>query len=579
MEPKNFAHYWCTLMIRRLIKLGIDHFFIGPGSRSTPIVSALVDNKDAKIIIGIDERTVGFSALGFSKCLMKPAAIVVTSGTAVANLYPAVAEAFLSEVPLLLLTADRPFELRDCGANQTMFQANMFAHHVNKSFDIPPPSLAMSQNRSIAIFDQAHYASLWPKKGPVHVNVQLREPLTNIAFPHEPSWQAAKHFSDYQFIVEHKAQKIAEEMIAPIDRFLSQGKGIIAVGELRSSLLQEKVVKLAERIDWPIFADITSNLRLIKHRHLFHHFDLALINPSFNKFFAPEKILKLGGRITSKRFWVWVDGLNQASMLSLNDSHQFIDHLGKFEHHFIDDLDDMVDQLLAKLLPSRTSHTADILKCSDEIGHMVQNFFEEKSSNEAYFAARLISQIPKPSNIFISSSMPIRDLDQFASPVEVKLNVLSNRGVSGIDGVISTAVGVAIADRKPTILLIGDVAFLHDTNGLMLVPFAKAPLLIVVINNSGGGIFHFLPIAEEPNVLSPYLDTPHAVSLDHLCIAHNIEHKKIKEPLDFDSALHSFFKEPRSLVIEISIDKNTNVKLHKEIYRHIAEANLLASSH
>lgn len=574
MKPANFAHYWCTLMVQRLIKHGIDHFFIGPGSRSTPIVSALVHNKDANITIGIDERSVGFAALGYSKCLMKPAAIVVTSGTAVANLYPAVTEAFLSEVPLLLLTADRPFELRDCGANQTIFQANIFGHHINKSFDLAPPSLTMSLNRSLAIFDQAHYATLWPKKGPVHVNVQLREPLVNIAHPYEDSWQQATHFSDRDHITEQNAMKISDDMLTHISHFLSSGNGLIVVGELRSSLLQEKIVKLAQHINWPIFADITSNLRLLNDSHLFHHFDLALINSTFNQRFFKEKIIKLGGRITSKRFWAWADSVNEASMLSLNDSHQVIDPIGKFEHYFIANLDDMFDQLLTKLRPSFTNHALDMMKCNDRLGHLLQGFFEKKSSNEGYFAARLISQISEPTNILVSSSMPIRDLDQFAKPVDVKLNILSNRGASGIDGVISTAVGVAIADKNPTIVLIGDVAFLHDTNGLMLIPFAKAPLLIVIINNAGGGIFHFLPIAQEPNVLSPYLDTPHEVSLGHLCAAHKIDHKLVSEPLDFDGVLRGFFKERKSMVVEISIDKNINVKLHQEIYRNIAEANL-----
>ena len=201
------------------------------------------------------------------------------------------------------------------------------------------------------------------------------------------------------------------------------------------------------------------------------------------------------------------------------------------------------------------------------ISRVVAEFLEQKKDNEAYFANRLLESIKEKSNLFISSSMPIRDLNQCAGATDQKINVFANRGASGIDGIISSAFGVSL--QSPTILLIGDVAFLHDTNGLMFLSQAKHKMLIVVINNHGGGIFHMLPVAKKPEV-SPWFDTPHDICLGSLCKAHGISHLKVNDENDFENALNLF---NQTLVIEVNIDKEKNVKFHKELYDKIFQLN------
>jgi 2-succinyl-5-enolpyruvyl-6-hydroxy-3-cyclohexene-1-carboxylate synthase len=566
MQPKNFSHYWCTVMVEELINEDIDHFFVAPGSRSTPIVSAIVHNSDSKISWGIDERSIGFMALGYSKYAQRPGAIVVTSGTAVANLYPCVVEAFLSQVPLLLITADRPYELRDCGANQTIVQATIFANHINKSFDLAPPASVVCINQSKALLAHAARYTKRPKKGPVHVNIQLREPLANVIHDNEPYWRPVPSKRENLILTTH----IAKIDIDGLKDFLSSTHGLLVVGELLPSGIQNKLLELSELIKWPIYADIISNLRLRHHPNIIHHFDCALLSNSFVKELNIGHVIKFGSRIVSKRFWAWVEKNHQAQFISINESSERIDPTGCFKHVHVDNL----ECALTNVIEDLTSHTpltrSVFTKASlERISCVIDNFLEQKCNNEAYFAARLIAHVSEPVNLFVSSSMPIRDLDQFAKPTDIPIAIFANRGASGIDGVVSSAAGVAIADSKPVILLIGDVAFLHDTNGLMLLTGTKAPVLVVVINNNGGGIFHFLPIAYEADVITPYLDTPHHVHLRSLCTAHGIGHELIATPKDFDEALRQFFIRRESRVLEIMIKREKNVNLHKNLYREI----------
>lgn len=567
MKPNNYAHHTCNSVVDRLIALGIDTFFIAPGSRSAPIVSAIVRNVSARIYLGIDERSVGFMALGYGKRAEKPGVVVVTSGTACANLYPAITEAFMSAVPMLVITADRPFELHDCGANQTVFQSRMFANHVVKNFDLGPPSPLIPMDALLAIFENAVWAGTGAKKGPVHVNMQLREPLANLPHPHEIPWETSVH--------THRvfaANKIATRPHADLLDALV-GPGLIVVGELLPQHGQEKILAFAQRCGWPIFADIASNMRTIVDDKIVTHYDLKLLNPDFRKSLDTIKtIVKFGSRIVSKRLWQWIEERpSSTTLVSLDETPDRIDQTGRFTHVFIGDVTLFLNDVLERL-PRNIAPTS--LVPANAIDNAVVGFLESAHNNEGYFVARAIARMREPVNIFLSSGMPIRDADQFAHPTFVQIDTLVNRGTSGIDGIISTAVGISVADQKPTMVLLGDVAFLHDTNGLMLVKHCAMPLLIIVINNAGGGIFHFLPIAKEADVVSPYFDSPHDVKLDALCHAHDVRHLSVKSARDFDNALDEFFSRRQSLVVEVHIERDANVRLHQDVYQKIAALRL-----
>jgi 2-succinyl-5-enolpyruvyl-6-hydroxy-3-cyclohexene-1-carboxylate synthase len=578
MNYKNFSHYLLNSVVEKLVDMGIDHFFIAPGSRSTPIVSAIVRKKSVvNIHLGIDERSLGYLALGYSKRTQKTCVVVVTSGTAVANLYPAVVEAFLSEIPMLIFTADRPYELRDSGANQTIFQANIFSNHINKSFDLAPPSSKISLNRYMAIFETAFLYTNVPKKGPVHINLQLREPLQNS--PEPPYWADKDHFFMPKFvssIYEKSPEKIygQKKLIKFITDILSFRNGIIVVGELLPSLAQERILELSSHLNWPIFADITSNLRLEKHHNIVHHYDIALINNSFVQKLDVDVVIKFGGRLVSKRFWQWAQNNQRARFISLGESSIRIDHIGRFTHIHVEKL---IDTLINFLKQVKTkSFAKGVIFINEEIKKInkaIDIFLDNQCNNEAFFAARLIAQINKPVNLFISSSMPIRDLDQFAKPTTTSIHIYANRGASGIDGIISSAAGVAIMSSRPTILFIGDIAFLHDSNALMLLKNHE-PLLIVLMNNKGGGIFHLLPVAKDIDIVTPYCDTPHDVDLNLLCQAHGIKHEKIVDPVDFDKAIERFFFDSQTKVIEVVVERKKNVHLHKTFYQQISQMRL-----
>ncbi|HXW53875.1 MAG TPA: 2-succinyl-5-enolpyruvyl-6-hydroxy-3-cyclohexene-1-carboxylic-acid synthase [Myxococcota bacterium] len=569
ITARNFAHYWCAVMVQGLIDRKVDHFFVAPGSRSTPFVSALARNSQAKISLGIDERSVCYAALGFAKCAQRPSAVVVTSGTAVANLYPAVVESYLSEVPLLLITADRPYELRNSGANQTIWQANMFSNHVNQSFDLAPPSSIVSLNQSLAIFDQAVRYCVGARKGPVHVNLQFREPVANVPHEGEADWsdtaiKPSRVTTDLGLGFSHCA-------VDGLLDFLSSDRGLIVVGELMPTSVQDDILTLSSLTNWPIFTDITSNLRLCRHPNLLHYGELAFLHREFFTLLDVDRVLKFGARVVSKRFWSWVEASPRAQWLSLSESPERIDHVGHFSHVQVSSLKSVLTSINERCQEKGPSARINALtRFQNKIAHLVDQFLAVKQNNEAYFVTRVMAHIMEPATLFLSSGMPIRDMDQVARPSGVAVNVLANRGVSGIDGVISSAAGVAIADEKPVILLIGDVAFLHDTNGLMLLAITKAPVLIIVINNNGGGIFHFLPIAAEQDVVTPYLDTPHDVQIRALCQAHHVAHALVRDPEEYDDALRQFFTERKTMVVEVVIDRAVNVQLHKDFYRQIA---------
>lgn len=562
MELKNYTLYWCYKMIDRLIHIGIDHFFIAPGSRSTPIISAIVRHEKAKIFQHIDERSLAFMALGYGKRTRKPGVIVVTSGTAVANLMPAVVEAQAAFVPMLVVSADRPYELRDTGANQTIEQTHIFSSCVVKSYDLASPCEEVSIKKSHAIFDQAVSYCLGARSGPVHINIQLREPLHNgsdgrIWLEEEG---LTHRLSIGQTYCDHRTI---------FETLLRESQGLLVVGELHPGTAQDKIVELAEKLNWPIFAEITSNLRHREHPLILHHFDVAMNNPHFVNALKPRVVIHFGDRIVSKRYWAFVEKNKDIRFVRLSEHDATIDQTGHMEHLWTGNSIRYLDDMLA-ITPRDVFNNHKLIEIYDAIKNALVSFLENADNNEAYFAAQLVACLCEPVNLFISSSMPIRDLDQFSGCSSFALDVFSNRGASGIDGVISTAVGVAIGSHKPTILLIGDVAFLHDTNGLMALKNTLAPMLIIVINNSGGGIFHFLPIAAEPEIVTPLLDTPHDVHIKDLCKAHGVEHR-IAHAQDFSSAIRDFFSTKKTQVIEIPIKRELNVALRRQFYRDIGD--------
>jgi 2-succinyl-5-enolpyruvyl-6-hydroxy-3-cyclohexene-1-carboxylate synthase len=566
VDSKNFQSFWCMKLIEFLAARGFYHYFLAPGSRNTPLISAIVRHNTSRIHVGVDERSLGFMALGFAKRTRQPAIVVMTSGTAVANLYPAVAEAFESEVPLIIFSADRPYELRDCGSNQTINQVGMFANHIKKSLDLAPPSVQMPWEAPIKLVERAISNALLVVQGPVHCNFQFREPLNNC----ENSWEE-RTFSD--FITSENSLSLSAQNSVwnahDLAELMQQKRGLIVVGGMHPATEQESILSLAERTGWPIYADILSNLRLVNHPQILHHFDVMLMNSHFTSEIRFDAIIKFGGRLVSKRFWQWLAEARIDVLLSANASSKNLDASSMFSEVPWSS----VQQLFEKedFVPSKIDGVQTGLEAQPKLKQVIGNFMETASVSEAFYATRLCRLISRPCNLFVSSSMPIRYLDFFAAPTEADIHVYSNRGVSGIDGILSSAAGMAVESDRANMVLIGDLAFIHDTNGLMLLAASAAPVLVVVINNFSGGIFHFLPIGQEADVISPFLTTPHQVDIGKLCEAHHLEYEKLNTPKQFDEAVKNYLVGSQTKIIEICFDVAQNVEIQNKLYREIKE--------
>lgn len=562
MEHNNFAHFWCAKIVDQLISCGVDHFFIAPGSRSIPFLSAIVRHQKANIFSCLDERSLAFMALGYSKVSLNPALVLTTSGTAVANLLPAIVESYWSEIPLLILTADRPYEDRDTSANQTIDQVNIFANHIKKSFDLPPPSSSISLTSSWAVFDQALLLTKEGKKSAVHINLQFREPVSNL--PHNN-----ENYSEYSPSLVSSQIHYAQE-IYTLPKIFHHKKGLLVIGELNCNFDINHIIKFSEYLGWPIFADVNSNLRFMNHKNILHHFDLALLNDKFIKELSLEAIVKLGGRLVSKRFLEFIDKANY-ELLSIETSSQRLDPTKKFTKLQITNLSSFLSSIINQCSYNKKNYI--IPSSYNTINNYIDNYLDINKNTEGYFCARLIANIAKPSNLFLSNSMPIRYVNQLAKSTSVPIKVCSNRGASGIDGILSTAAGVAIATQKITTVLIGDLAFIHDSNGLMNITSIAIPMLIVIINNRCGGIFHLLPIAHEQDVLTPYIDNYHNTNLSMLCRAHNLDHVLVDNYKYFDECINMFYEQEKTMAIEVVVNLSQSTESYLKLLHKIKHAD------
>jgi len=445
-------------IIDQLILQGVTTFCIAPGSRSIPLALAAAEHPKAEIVTHFDERGLGFYALGFGKGSGKPAAVIVTSGTAVANLLPATMEAFHSHTPLILLTADRPHELRDCGANQTADQTKIFTGAVQWQQDLSPH---LNEKAMRSITAQAVFQS---RQGPVHLNCPFQEPLYTpvISFSKgEP--------------VQFSFPKLVS---APFRH--SARRGVILLGPLQDPL---PVLALAKRLQWPVFADLLSQARRTPSPEQITHFDFLLPLWKQEK---PDLILHFGGRFIAKNIASWESG---APLIHVSPYSTLQDPERRLTTRILSDIDSFCERFEAQTDP----HWLQSWQSANEQVHttLITHFASPFTESHA------IKDLPADRPIFFGNSMPIRHADRFFFPDHCP-QIFANRGLSGIDGNIATAAGIAHALQSPLIAFLGDQTTLHDLNSLALLK--KHQILLIISNNFGGGIFDHLPIAKSPHL-------------------------------------------------------------------------------
>ncbi len=594
-KSPNINYLWSQLIIEELIRNGVDYFCVAPGSRSAPLTVSVARNPKAKTFVHFDERGLGFHALGYVSATKKPCVIITTSGTAVANLLPAIIEASKKKLPLIVLSADRPPELRNTGADQTIDQVNIFGKYAKWFFDFPCPTTDIKPEVILTTIDQAVYQAKSGMAGVVHLNCMFREPLipieTNENFTQYLKGLGAwgEGLEPWTTYVETKP-KLNSLNLELLKSLSDIKQGLIVVGKIGGKEEQDIVLKLSERLNFPIFPDITSGLRLgNNHKNVIHYFDQLLLSDKLKKDFKPNTIIHLGGRMTSKRYYQFIDAVKPAQYISVLNHPLRNDPLHQVTLRFQTSVLDFCENVLAVSKARLDDVWVKRLKIlSDKAHHTIE---KEKALSEITIARTISKLIPKDSALFLASSMPIRDMDWYATNDGNPVVVGSNRGASGIDGIIATACGFANGlsgisgvsgkDRdpvttnstnptKPTTLVIGDLAFLHDLNSLSMLKSLKSPFVIVVINNNGGGIFNFLPIAGYTDIFEKFFGTPHGLNFKEAARMFGIKHALVGNRHAYSQLSNVYkkaIKQKIPTIIEIKIDRSDNLKQHKKLQK------------
>lgn len=512
---------WCQTILEELTRFGVTDVCVAPGSRSTPLTLEADHNSKLTLHSHYDERGLGFLALGLAKASGKPVAVIVTSGTAVANLLPAIAESKLTGEQLIVLTADRPVELVGCGANQAIYQPGVFSSHVVESVNLPSPQESLSLSWLLTTIDDACYKQS-QSGGSIHINCPFPEPLysdgdESVYQSYIESIRIWRNSGDV-----YSQRHYSELNIAPIPSQWLQAKGLVIIGSLPlTDALAAK--QFADRLGWPTLCDPQSGISSD-----WAHYDLWLQNATAKEIINQcQHIVQFGSRIVSKRLHQWlseqVSSRNaRYTYISCSAERNNPSHLA--QQHWVGEITQWVDRCLALLpvLDSSKAGWADELKSySQSVSQLAKLHLSQHNLTEVSLALS-ISEAATNSALFLGNSLIVRLADMFS--VIDQRKVYSNRGASGIDGLVATATGVQRAINQPMLIMLGDTSLLYDLNSLALVRQTRCPLVIVVCNNDGGAIFDLLPVPEMKR--EALYQMPHGMSfefaakqfgLDYLC--------------------------------------------------------------
>jgi 2-succinyl-5-enolpyruvyl-6-hydroxy-3-cyclohexene-1-carboxylate synthase len=528
MESRYAAHY----LIDQLIQQGVLDFCIAPGSRSGPLALAAARHPKARTTVHFDERGLAFYALGISVVSPAPAVLIVTSGTAVGNLLPAVMEAYHSHIPLLLLTADRPPELRDCAANQATDQIKIFQNFVLWQTDLP------CNNDSAFFRAQANYALFHALRGgPVHLNCPFREPL----------------FHSPEVLPEGIPQQQRLPTLSIRHTLPSIRRGLMLIGRMSFHRNLTPLFQLAKQLRWPIFADLLSSAR--PSCQLIRHFDYAL---RLQNLPLPDFILYFGERFTSKIVLDWI----QKHCISLLHVSAYPNRVEPLHADRIWADPEMFCQQLSFSPSQDDSWLAYWQLLDQQIEKRIEECFLMPHTFTEPDLMRLVGeQLPEDWDLFLANSMPIRDAELFLFPKQMT-RFFANRGLSGIDGQIATAMGIAAQRKKPLCAILGDQSCLHDLNSLPLLHTVQTPFLLIIVNNFGGGIFSHLPFAQEPEHFERLFGAAHSFQFEQAAQMFQIPYRR-GFPL---------FPCTQPTIVEICTSRQENTKFRKMLLEHVCSS-------
>ncbi len=562
-------------IIEELIRLGSTRFVISPGSRSTPLTVAAARNPRAKTTIHYDERGAAYFALGHARTTGTPAVLICTSGTAVANYFPAVIEASMDNIPLIILSADRPPELIDVGANQAIFQENIYCNYTRFARNLLPPDNGGSLNQTLTIVDELYTRTVGIRPGPTHLNCMFREPLlptddhVHESSVDEKQWALSE--SIYKPMIPEVLPIPTDTIEQIVDKIKASQSGLIVVGRGLQDQHNENILKLATALNCPILPDVQSELRYTRHPNVINHFDLSLLHSRLREI-KPELLIHLGGAFTSKRLLTFLND-PQIYYVAIKTTPERIDPNHQVDITLQIDLNDFFLSL-PSTLPAFDSNYLILWR---EVEQTTRKLVRSELASAIEFSephvSKIISEtIPQNHSLMLGNSLAIREMEMFASSQKSSGRIFANRGTSGIDGLLATAAGIQSSTDTPLTLLIGDLAFLHDVNSLALVKASSQPIVIVLINNNGGGIFNFLPVQAETDVFEEYFGTPHDLRMENAARLFGIPYLQANDLDTFKSSYEKTCSKNHSSIIEITSDRYKNHAIHEKIYSTIRES-------
>jgi 2-succinyl-5-enolpyruvyl-6-hydroxy-3-cyclohexene-1-carboxylate synthase len=641
----NPLYAYTGAFVDELQRAGVHHAVICPGSRSTPLAITLASRPEIRAWMHIDERSAAFFALGMAKRLAQPVALLCTSGTAAANFLPAIVEAHLTHVPLLVLTSDRPHELRDNGAPQAIDQNRLYGTHVKWFVEIALPEANNAALRYIrTLASRATALTLAVPAGPVHLNMPFREPLTPDPLADQPlpppeqrdpiAWEGRPDNAPYTTVSDAPLGTLPPERIEQLARLLyTTPRGLIIVGPLFAPELIDPLLELAGFTGYPILADPLSQLRRSQHNRnrVISSYDAFSRLETFASQVTPQLVLRFGAMPTSKPLLLylkrhaatcqqividgqggWEEPTQFATEMLHTDPTAFCQALLEQLNETTPDLvgpdyaspnpagtalscppfgflDDPTDTIKRSLLRSEEGHArvgyleADHIDArhnwltiwlrAEHITHAaLQTAMQEFSQLfEGRIFTELAELLPDGANLYVGNSMPVRDLDTFFWSSKHSLRLTGNRGANGIDGVISSALGFSAASEQhePTVLVIGDLSFFHDQNGLLAARLHRLNLVIVLVNNNGGGIFSFLPQAAHSQHFEQLFGTPTDLDFRPIVQMYGGHFERAETWSQFRAAIIHGIASGGLHVVEVTTERTSNVQMHRQLWQAV----------
>lgn len=573
---------WARLAVRSLVRAGVEHAVISPGSRSTPFTIAALEEPGIRCISALDERAAAHFALGQARVTGRPSLLICTSGSAAANYFPAIIEASEAGLPLIVLSADRPPELLHCGANQTTDQVELYGRHARFFAQLGEARADDASLRALRqLLMRAVFDASGPRPGPVHLNAQARKPLE----PRPASEVEADLHARVNRIIDEPAQAISasagidRDAVTSVARLLHEARRpLVICGPMHpwEAPARETLRALAARTGFVVASEASGQARFGEGaRDVIGAFDTLLRTPIGQERFSPDVVLQLGANPTSKGWeelcaanrvrrvvvhpWAWIDPTATAELVIRAVIPSFVQALSE----------------VAQAQPrADTEYAAALGRAEAVIWRAADGLLHEAGDEltEGGVARAVRDVAPPRSALVLGNSLPIRNFDTWVSPGDSPLDVFSQRGVSGIDGVVSGAAGVASCTREATTVLVGDVSFLHDLNALQLANQNTTPMAVVVVNNGGGRIFEQLPIATEGKAeWLPYFTTPHDASLAGAASVYGCAFESTRSVAGLRTALQTAYGRAGCTVIEATVPPHEsakqNARLRSEVER------------